>query len=333
MVVKSCDGRIQIWSLDLDLDSSRDIDPKRRSQQSQPEGSCQALVEVAPPVHLLVSQSIGCFLLTRPPHCCVLPTSLPSQTSFRLPGGRTAPATASTAPHAVGGGCLFNVSRDGGLLCAGTASGEVLVFDTGTGARVAVVGGLRAGRAVRCCGISADGRHLLAAAGKGFVFRFEYTVTGGHTGGESGEGDELLTGEATADPGQRGAEEDYVKLGPSRDAAGSGGDAAAEEGSSSGLQEGERGGGSGPRGRIVPIAPLDVDTAAQYGNGMRSEGPTSTGRGDEGFSGGRAIIGQRAHQDPSSPHEELERERIKGQTHPNNHESNVIQMGRLRMVV
>ena len=44
---------------------------------------------------------------------------------------------------------------------------------------------------MRCCGMSADGRHVLAAAENGFLFRFEYTAAGaaaGRVGAEGGEG-------------------------------------------------------------------------------------------------------------------------------------------------
>lgn len=56
----------------------------------------------------------------------------------------------------------------------GNSKGDCFVFDTTSGERLAHVSPVRISAPVRAAGLSVDGRHLLAAIGRGFVFRFEY---------------------------------------------------------------------------------------------------------------------------------------------------------------
>lgn len=48
------------------------------------------------------------------------------------------------------------------------------MYDSTTGKREAHVSAIKVSAPVRACGLSADCRHLVAAIGKGFLFRFEY---------------------------------------------------------------------------------------------------------------------------------------------------------------
>ena len=48
------------------------------------------------------------------------------------------------------------------------------MYDSTTGKREAHVSAIKVSAPVRACGLSKDCRHVVAAIGKGFVFRFEY---------------------------------------------------------------------------------------------------------------------------------------------------------------
>lgn len=56
----------------------------------------------------------------------------------------------------------------------GNTYGECFVYDSETGNRQAHVAAIKVSAPVRACALSNDCRHLLAAIGKGFIFRFEY---------------------------------------------------------------------------------------------------------------------------------------------------------------
>ncbi|GAX76593.1 hypothetical protein CEUSTIGMA_g4039.t1 [Chlamydomonas eustigma] len=82
---------------------------------------------------------------------------------------------------------------DGELLSMGTVSGEVYVYHVGTGEQLAKLECSRSGLVVKACGLSSDGRHLLAACGKGgFLCRFESTSHGSTKGEQDITGDDFL---------------------------------------------------------------------------------------------------------------------------------------------
>ena len=56
----------------------------------------------------------------------------------------------------------------------GNTTGDVYVYDVSDGKRMAHVAPIKVSAPVKACGISPDCRHLLAAVGNGFIFRFEY---------------------------------------------------------------------------------------------------------------------------------------------------------------
>lgn len=60
------------------------------------------------------------------------------------------------------------------LAMQGNMTGDVYVYDTADGRRMAHVAPIKVSAPVKACGISPDCRHLLAAVGNGFIFRFEY---------------------------------------------------------------------------------------------------------------------------------------------------------------
>ena len=60
------------------------------------------------------------------------------------------------------------------LLLQGNTTGDVYVYDTSDGKRMTHVAPIKVSAPVKACGISSDCRHLLAAVGNGFLFRFEY---------------------------------------------------------------------------------------------------------------------------------------------------------------
>ncbi|KAI8471682.1 MAG: WD40-repeat-containing domain protein [Monoraphidium minutum] len=70
--------------------------------------------------------------------------------------------------------CGLTRTRDGRAVAAGNPSGHAFVFDARSGAQLAVLAPLRAaGGAARGVGLSEDCRHVLVAAGDGFVVRHE----------------------------------------------------------------------------------------------------------------------------------------------------------------
>ncbi|KAK9837156.1 hypothetical protein WJX81_006855 [Elliptochloris bilobata] len=75
---------------------------------------------------------------------------------------------------AAGGRCRMGTTPCGDYVCAGNDGGGVYVFDAATGERVVHVSPIKVTAPVRACGLSADCRHLLAACGNGYIFRFEY---------------------------------------------------------------------------------------------------------------------------------------------------------------
>lgn len=56
----------------------------------------------------------------------------------------------------------------------GNSAGDCYVYDAASGQRAAHVSPIKVAAPVRACGLSPDCRHLVAAIGKGFIFRFEY---------------------------------------------------------------------------------------------------------------------------------------------------------------
>ncbi|KAG7672116.1 putative Polycomb group protein FIE2 [Nannochloris sp. 'desiccata'] len=70
--------------------------------------------------------------------------------------------------------CRFTVTVDGKYISVGNASGDCYVYDSETGKREAHVSAIKVSAPVRACALSQDCRHLIAAVGNGFLFRFEY---------------------------------------------------------------------------------------------------------------------------------------------------------------
>lgn len=64
------------------------------------------------------------------------------------------------------------------------------MFDAASGARVAHLSPIKISAPVRACGLSTDCRHLLAALGNGFIFRYEYLGEQQAQQEEAGEGSE-----------------------------------------------------------------------------------------------------------------------------------------------
>ena len=95
-------------------------------------------------------------------------------------------------------------TADGAVIAMGCARGETLLFEAARGARLARLGPHRAEAAapVRGCGLSEDGRCVAAAAGAGFVTRFEYrwpaAADGGGGGGEAATAGQAATAVAAA---------------------------------------------------------------------------------------------------------------------------------------
>ena len=56
----------------------------------------------------------------------------------------------------------------------GNASGDCYVYNSENGKREAHMSAIKVSAPVRACALSEDCRHLVAAVGKGFLFRFEY---------------------------------------------------------------------------------------------------------------------------------------------------------------
>ena len=83
-------------------------------------------------------------------------------------------------------------------LSQGNSSGSCYVFDAEDGKRVAQVSAIKVSAPVRSCGLSEDCRHLVAAIGNGFIFRFEYLGAA-----KAAEGNENADGNAAA-AGQEG---------------------------------------------------------------------------------------------------------------------------------
>jgi len=111
----------------------------------------------------------------------------------------------------------------------GNSSGSCYVFDADTGARVTAVSAIKVSAPVRSCALSEDCRHLVAAVGKGFVFRFEYLGTanalneedGGSEGSEGVENRDVNAppaatggGEAAGAAPAAGMDLDSVPAGP-----------------------------------------------------------------------------------------------------------------------
>lgn len=90
--------------------------------------------------------------------------------SFRVPGCGLGGLGGASARS-----CALAATRDGAYVATGTPSGEVHVFEAATGRRAGKVGAApRLKEAVvRGVALSDDCRHLVVAAGVGFVFRFE----------------------------------------------------------------------------------------------------------------------------------------------------------------
>jgi WD40 repeat protein len=70
--------------------------------------------------------------------------------------------------------CQFTATADGKYISVGNASGDCYVYDSETGKREAHVSVIKVSAPVRACALSHDCRHLVAAVGNGFLFRFEY---------------------------------------------------------------------------------------------------------------------------------------------------------------
>ncbi|KAK9857210.1 hypothetical protein WJX84_002581 [Apatococcus fuscideae] len=86
--------------------------------------------------------------------------------SWRVPG--------CNAMQGAAGRSRFGATPCGSYVAVGSTSGDVNVFETASGSRLAHVAPIKVSGPVKACGISADCRHLLAVLGNGFIFRYEY---------------------------------------------------------------------------------------------------------------------------------------------------------------
>lgn len=89
-------------------------------------------------------------------------------------------------PHATAA-CGFNATPDGMFICTGNSRGAVFVYDAADGSHLTALVSDKIAAPVQACALSNDCRHLLAAAGKGFVFRYEQNPR--HTSPQDGEKD------------------------------------------------------------------------------------------------------------------------------------------------
>ncbi|KAG1680725.1 hypothetical protein FOA52_008057 [Chlamydomonas sp. UWO 241] len=135
-------------------------------------------------IHTWAFTLSGAPTLPGPPSSSTLPSTLGATPSLSTPVGaamhamqllwcvRVPGAGRNTSAR---GRCGFGFSADGDYLVAGTHAGEVLVYNAQSGARVATLeSGARSATPVGAVAMAAGCRHLLAAAGDGFIFRYEY---------------------------------------------------------------------------------------------------------------------------------------------------------------
>mmetsp|Transcript_2408 Transcript_2408/g.7216 ORF Transcript_2408/g.7216 Transcript_2408/m.7216 type:complete len:406 (-) Transcript_2408:1578-2795(-) len=73
-----------------------------------------------------------------------------------------------------GPGCGLSATSDGDFLCAGNARGTAFVFDACTGSRLVALASEKVQAPVAACAISDDCCYVMAAAGNGFVLRYEH---------------------------------------------------------------------------------------------------------------------------------------------------------------
>ena len=97
--------------------------------------------------------------------------------------------------------CQFTATADGKYISVGNASGDCYVYDTESGKREAHVSAIKVSAPVRACALSQDCRHLVAAIGNGFLFRFEYLgdLKGSEENVENQNGNNGASEEAPAD--------------------------------------------------------------------------------------------------------------------------------------
>jgi hypothetical protein len=161
------------------------IDAASRRELAFPDGAAPAealeCVRFLPGGRLAARAADGrCAVWALPPAGAPAGAPLEPRAAWRVPG--------CAGGAAAGARCQFGATADGAYLAMGNHSGEVFVYDAATGARAAAVSAAKVGGPVRAAALSDDCRHLLAAVGAGFVFRFEYAGGAAPAGGEGGKG-------------------------------------------------------------------------------------------------------------------------------------------------
>lgn len=121
------------------------------------------------------------------------------------PPSSPVPTSACPTPH------LPQLPSPPAPLLQGNSKGDCYVYDSASGARLTHVAPVRISAPVRACGLSACGRHLLAAIGKGFVFRYEYCPGG------AGDGSGSSDGESESGTGGSGGEEEEEEDGDDKE--------------------------------------------------------------------------------------------------------------------
>jgi hypothetical protein len=124
--------------------------------------------------------------------------SLAAIAAWKVPGCSQLGSSLSTR-------CQFGTTPDGTYVAVGNATGDCYVYDARDGKRHAHTSAIRVSAPVRSCGITSDCRHVVAAIGKGFIFRWEYLGKDG-ADEEQAEGDENDNGNKTGGAGEEGEE-------------------------------------------------------------------------------------------------------------------------------
>lgn len=68
----------------------------------------------------------------------------------------------------------FGVDPSGAFLAVGNSQGDLYIYDTFTGARVAFYEHLKVAAPMKAAAVTAGGRHVLTVLGNGFIFRYQY---------------------------------------------------------------------------------------------------------------------------------------------------------------
>lgn len=71
------------------------------------------------------------------------------------------------------GGCGITATSDGSIVCEGSNSGTIFLYNSYDGTQLATLSFDKVQSTVGACALSDDCCHVLAAAGRGFILRFE----------------------------------------------------------------------------------------------------------------------------------------------------------------